>query len=373
MTTKQKRGGSNPPQQNKTPKPWYNQSRKEQLAAGAVRRQAFTQAVPRLTKALAAAVVSKEGIGASLYNQGAKYVKDWLFPEEGAPTNTASLLTKSKILRNAGKAQVHTDVSGPRTRFNSERVAFHDLWNLTVQSDSVPTLAAPFKIGASYYGRVGITPANISARLGQVEELYQYYAFREVEIIYVSGCGSSTSGRIAIGVDMSAEYNSAATLPDAQQIMQHDISGSDNLWKGLKIKWKFDGSKVWPTSTVGVADADTTIQAVMLGAFIGVAPGIAYGGILVRGIIDFYDMSELVTNPSLQEENVWRRFFMGEWLRYRFSPNSERVPFNQFIERYGSDLKLRERNKVLRSRQSQILVPYHAQEAPEESKTMTKT
>jgi hypothetical protein len=212
-----------------------------------------------------------------------------------------------------GKAQSTTEFSGMG---DSCRVVGCDLFSETVQTGS----------GSAALGFNGVvdavlTPGNISPRLRNLEELYEFYAIRKLMIQYMPLCPTTTAGAVALGIQQSALGASAVTVTTQQQVLEMTPSVLTPVWQSASTIYTHSGTKVWMTSTGGASDQSEDVQMLVNAVIAGGAVSTNYGQLRLEYVIDFYKPTPIQTGPS--ERKVQYRKSVGDfqrWLKTQRSP-----------------------------------------------------
>jgi hypothetical protein len=195
------------------------------------------------------------------------------------------------FLRRGGTAQQVTD----QDPAGSERITGCDLFG----SGITKTTAT----GAQGFGStgfwVGLTPSTISSRLAAIEEMFQWYAIRDLKIHYTSVVGTDTIGSIAIGISTDDQIQSAFTTPTQQQIMELQPALLCPVWSSASMELKFRGTKLYESYASGEA-LDEKVQAVIGAAFNSATlSGQPMGQLWLSYTIDFYQQVPLLSTVDL--------------------------------------------------------------------------
>lgn len=201
----------------------------------------------------------------------------------------------STITRRAGKVVAHADF-GPEE--GSERVSFCDIFSTAVQAGSATTTDG---FGGTSTYSANLSPTGISPRLQQLEELYQFYAFRKLKIEYLPVCGSTTAVGVNLGIDQNADNVNNVAPPTVQQLMEYRPSMGGQAWQVMEMTYLHTGSKLWATTSSGSGDASEYAQGLLQCILDGTpVASTKYGKLRISGICDFYrDVPPNATNPAL--------------------------------------------------------------------------
>lgn len=212
-----------------------------------------------------------------------------------APASVGINYGASMITRKAGKVQAHAD-QDPSA--GSERVSFCDMFSTIVQAGSV-TATGGFGGTATYFKN--LSPSQLSPRLTQLEELYEYYAFRRLKIEYLPIVGTATNVAVNLGIDSNVASDANFATPVPQQVLEFRPSMGGIAWQVMEMEYKHTGSKLWACTTVGESDVSNYAQCVLYCVLDGSpATSVGYGKLRISGIIDFYkDTPPSATNPAL--------------------------------------------------------------------------
>jgi hypothetical protein len=260
-----------------------------------------------------------------------------------APVATGVNMSSSYIVKSPGPVQAHADY-GPED--GSQRVSFADLLTTQIKAGS-STVTAGFGAGATY--DVLMTPSGLSARLQDYEELYQYYAFRELFIEYLPLIGTSTAVGVNIGVaanvDTTTDFGS---VPTAQTVLEFRPSMAGPSWSSMALKYRHTGSKLWTTSSTATGDLAEYSQAAIYCVLDGTpVASTVYGKLRITGVVDFYkEQPPNTTGPSItlrrllrqlagpQRNTVMKRMevFLEEQLKIQRELAADTKEFEQFLE-----------------------------------------
>jgi hypothetical protein len=219
-----------------------------------------------------------------------------------APASIGLVLPKS-FFSMSGSAQQQTEIGGMH---DSCRVVGCDLFATGVTAGS-STAAAGFGSTATYW--VYLSPADISTRLTNLQELFQYYAIRKLQVCYVPSTGSSTAVNVALGIAQEAfTVINAVPTPTQQQLLELDPSVLTPVWNVASMTYTHTGTKLWDTSNPGSSSADNSRQLV-IGATLGGTPveSTGYGSLWISFTIDFYKPSPVLNEPSELTDLAIRR------------------------------------------------------------------
>jgi hypothetical protein len=213
---------------------------------------------------------------------------------------SVSLMTQfgPSFIRSIGKNAVAAGADfGPED--GSERVEFSDTITQQVVAGS-GTAAAGFGGTATY--NLSIAPSALSPRLVQYEEMYQWYAIRELEITYCPLISTSTSVGYNLGIsnNFSDSVQSLGT-PTAQDINELSPSMSGPVYAPQTMCFRHTGKKLWSTSSDTGSNALEYIQFI-LQCFLDGTPvaSTVYGKLRVVGVVDFYKQCPpFSTDPAL--------------------------------------------------------------------------
>jgi hypothetical protein len=195
----------------------------------------------------------------------------------------------SAYIKRGGTAQqiVDQDPEG------SERISGCDLFSFAMNSNGSTTAG----FGANGFW-VGITPSTISSRLAAIEEMYQWYAIRDLKIHYTPVTGTNALGALAIGISTDDQIPLAFTSPTQQQLMELQPAMLTPVWGFSSMEMKFRGTKLYESYASGEAK-DEKVQAVIGAAFNITSTGAAYGLLWLSYTIDFYQQVPLLSSVDL--------------------------------------------------------------------------
>jgi hypothetical protein len=224
-----------------------------------------------------------------------------------APFSVGFNIGPSVMPKHVGTPQMDTTVSSAATWQTQMgvRVAGSDYLNYTLAANPGTTsMYSVLTSGAStpIIG-VGLTPLVVSSRLGTQEELYQYYAFREILFEILPGQAPNAAQGVnflAFGVsqDVTAGNQLVNNNTLFQNITQLVPSVSWTAWEGAKLIYKYSGIRVFECTDQSTDDEDWTQAFICAGLRTSISGGAFMGIIRVTYIIDFYCPSFVLSSPS---------------------------------------------------------------------------
>lgn len=181
---------------------------------------------------------------------------------------------------------------------SSERITGCDLLTPTVNAigtTGVISFSPTPVTGAQW---TPLTPSLISARLGAIEEMFQWYAIRDIKIRYVPNCGSTTPGSVAMGVTTDKYIATVAIAsPTQQQILEFNPASLVPVWGSTVMESKFRGSKLFECFGAGASVEE--YQCVLGVSGTGPTTATVLGQIWVDYVIDFYQQTPLLSSVDL--------------------------------------------------------------------------
>lgn len=262
-----------------------------------------------------------------------------------APVGVGSSV-RGSYLRHSGRPQANTDITGNGGARDGSRIEFADMCSVVVNSDGI-TLTKGLLSGGTNIGGIQCGPTLVSPRLAAMTALYSYYAFRELELTYIPLVGSSSTGDIALAIDMGLNQTGPDLTTGITQtkVLEHAVTGATNVWKPMTLVYRFSGSKLWYTSSVNQT-GPTFYQFILWGSFGGTVATATLGNLYFKGVCDVYKTSEIVNSPAEMEDQIWKRFISEEFHRYMSRPTAENYTWLEFWNKFSDEIKLRERKKV---------------------------
>lgn len=222
-----------------------------------------------------------------------------------APTAVGNNLGSSYIRKLPGRVQKTADYDSSD---GSLRVEFSDLLGTLVKAGST-TASAGFGGTATYL--VGLSPAAISPRLEQFEEIFEFYAFRKFRVEYIPLSGSTTAVGVNMGITNNIDSSSDWGIPTAQQMLELRPSMATMAWQNSAMEYSHTGTRLWATSRTGTAspDASEYQQGAILCSLDGSpVAGTTYGKVRITGIVDFYKEEPVdTTSPPFLLRKILRR------------------------------------------------------------------
>jgi hypothetical protein len=216
-----------------------------------------------------------------------------------APVNV-SVNRRSSGFKVVGGAQQMTDISGMG---DNCRVIGSDLFSTAVSADGSTTAGLS---GGLY--QIQLTPSAISTRLTNFEELYQFYAIRELRLCYTNDVGSSTAGSVALGLYQNANGIYGFSTLTQQQVLEMDPSLKTAVWEPDTLAYRHTGTKLWQTTKVDAATAGYYAQVSLCAALNGVLSASTLGSLWLEYVIDFYKPTPVETNPALRIVSLMKRY-----------------------------------------------------------------
>lgn len=188
-----------------------------------------------------------------------------------------------------------------------------------------------------------ISPYNFGDRLALFGSIYQRYAFRELEFIFITRVGTEQVGSMVMAYSTDGGYllnGITPTYASTQDLEPAQIFPFRKEADGIRVK--FTGERTWYTdpSTDSGATAEGNRQCYqgVLALFpdqssIGTIP---MGEIYVRYVIDFYVPNSIQQTVALRSLGLPKEFSEALIKRLRNSPKED---FKRLLERMESLLK----------------------------------
>jgi len=147
-----------------------------------------------------------------------------------------------------------------------------------------------------------INPNTVDPRLLAESQTYQYYAFRDIETIYIPAVGTNTPGIVHMAISKDADQadtmfevvnnlNTTVTpQPTSQTVMEHMGSMETQVYKDRSMRFRHRGTELWQTFPNGEEPTNERIQAtyVCVVNTPAVSTPTTFGEIWMRYVIDFY-------------------------------------------------------------------------------------
>jgi hypothetical protein len=254
--------------------------------------------------------------------------------------STIGIVIPSSYFRMDGKAQSLTDIGGMG---DSARVCGCDLFGTAIKAGS-STAAAGFGSTATYW--TGLTPSAISTRMQNLEELFQYYAFRKIRIIYSPEVPTSTAGSLALGV---AQDNNvlAVSSPTQQQLLELSPAFKMPVWMTGSCEYTHSGTKVWETSTENSEILNNCVQLLLGCTLTGGVASTQYGTLWMEYVIDFYKPSMVLGSPSRVAKSLtdasclrWSKFAERLRAELEFKDSSRKITMDLREEKKSPPLQV---------------------------------
>jgi len=207
------------------------------------------------------------------------------------PTSIGMSLPKS-FFGFIGRAQALADMDSTQ----SLRVTGRDLFYLPIKSGS-STAAAGFGGTGTYYAN--IAPLEISSRLGNLEEIFLYYAIRHLRIFYAPATASTSTTQIALGYAPDQPNTETITAPTMTQIMEFASSALFSAWMPCMFEMKHEGTRLYSCSSAGGEPLNFDYQGCLGCTLLNGVSSTTYGQLWVEYVIDFYQPTPVLSDPTL--------------------------------------------------------------------------
>jgi len=161
-----------------------------------------------------------------------------------------------------------------------------------------------------YY--IPVVPGNIDPRLYQIAKTFQFYAFRELKLVYVPAVGTDFVNNFAWGISQDAEEFLQIPNPTQQQVLEFNTAGTTPAWQTTTLQYHHPGTKTWTTNYTGSEPGPVSqfyqaqICAVFSKARSGTEQDVVTGTVYVTYVIDLYEpqpVEDLVAGHATNPEN----------------------------------------------------------------------
>lgn len=221
------------------------------------------------------------------------------------PMSFASVSAQSKF-GFGGQPQKMTDISGPGSSTVGIRIVGSDIFTYNI---NVPNTNATYnRMNGSGAGYCAVSPGNVSPRLLQMEELFQFYAFRKLIFRYrpaiYQGITTWGSDYTALGFMQSYDGQMPAGNDSKgfQKTKEMVPSVSFTNWCPAQLVYNFTGTRVWECDKGTETESENLYQGMLVsfGTSAATASGVVTLGYLeVDYVIDFYNPIQPGSNPTL--------------------------------------------------------------------------
>jgi hypothetical protein len=196
-------------------------------------------------------------------------------------------------------------------RYGSVRVEFCDIYSHLLTNAAVGNDVPGFN-GEFYEA---ITPSSVSSRLIQYEEMYQWYAFRDLTISVSPEMGTQNNGLLTLAIVQTPNGAVEIPSPTTQEIAEYRPRLQTQVFRPRAMRYLYNGMKLWETSGTDLA---LTTQALFAAAFDNIATGATIANqISICGTIDFYkDAPPSSVNPSIILRNRMRSMNLERKVKY---------------------------------------------------------
>jgi len=223
------------------------------------------------------------------------------------PTSTpqgvsVGVVIPQSMFKFEGKAQALTEVGGMG---DSIRCCGTDLFASPVKAGSTNS-AAGFGGTATFWQ--ALTPSGISPRLTALEGLFQFYAIRELQILYSPEVATSKSVSVCIGLlqDIEADGDSGLSAPTQQELLELTPAMKTAAYQPASITYRHTGTRIWSTTQQSSAVYEGRIQAAIGAALTGadLATSLQLGSLWLSFVIDFYKPSPVIASVARLERQI---------------------------------------------------------------------
>lgn len=182
----------------------------------------------------------------------------------------------------------------------SLRVRGRDLFYLPIKSGS-STAAAGFGGTGTYYALV--TPREISNRLENVEEIFQYYAIRKMRVFYAPATGSTSTVQIALGYLANYGITTDIPSPTQTQVLEMSPAALFPAWQPAMIEVLHRGTKLYSCDDYsGTYTDNETYQGALACTILNGSGSATYGQLWIEFVVDFYQPCPIIGNVSAVEK-----------------------------------------------------------------------
>lgn len=170
--------------------------------------------------------------------------------------------------------------------------------------------AVPPAPAQQYY--IPVVPGNIDPRLYQIAKTFQFYAFRELKLVYVPAVGTDYVNNFAWGISQDAEEFLQIPTPTQQQVLEFNTAGTSPAWQTSTLQYHHPGTKTWTTNYTGSEPGPVSqfYQAQICSVFSKTRSvdenEIVTGTVYVTYVIDLYEpqpVEDLVAGHATNPEN----------------------------------------------------------------------
>lgn len=181
----------------------------------------------------------------------------------------------------------------------SLRVRGRDLFYLPIKSGS-STPAAGFGGTATYYALV--TPREISNRLENIEEIFQYYAIRKMRVYYAPATGSTSTVQIALGYLANYGITYDITAPTQSQVLEMSPAALFPAWQPAMIEVLHRGTKLFSCDDNAAYISNDAYQGVLACTILNGSASVTYGQLWIEFVTDFYQPCPILGDVSVAEK-----------------------------------------------------------------------
>jgi len=148
-----------------------------------------------------------------------------------------------------------------------------------------------------------ITPSTISTRVQAIEEMFQWYAIRKLQITYIPAVGSSTGGTAAFGYSTDWDLQTAIPTPTLQQALELNPAMMTPIWQQQSMLMSHTGTRLFETY-LSSEPGENRVQGILTGTGLGLTNTTNYGNLQFEYVIDFYQPSPLLSSVDRERRRL---------------------------------------------------------------------
>jgi hypothetical protein len=183
---------------------------------------------------------------------------------------------------------------------SSLRITGRDLFYAPIQAGSA-NADAGFGGTAVFY--TVISPKEVADRLLNIEEIFQWYAIRELRIAYAPATGSTSTVQVSLGYLNNVNIASDITTPTQTQVLEMQPAALFPAWQPAEITVLHRGTKLCSTSKENQDSSNlaTYFQGFLASTLLNAVAGTVYGQLWMEYVVDFYQPCPILSTVSRRE------------------------------------------------------------------------
>lgn len=142
------------------------------------------------------------------------------------------------------------------------------------------------------------TPYRLDPRLGNFQQIFQFYAFRSIKFTYVPNVSTNTNGSVALAWSADSQESTFITTPTQQTVLEFSSSMLTPVWQRSSFQMNHTGSKLWESGNAATESPDSKVQGALICVLNGAPASTQLGLIYVEYVVDFYEPTPVNASVS---------------------------------------------------------------------------